>query len=98
MRGVELPRDAPQVSPLYAELGGLPRALFSCGTKDPLLDDSTFMAARWAAAGNEACLKLWPGGAHGVGHFGPHEETELGRQARAFIEDWMQRAPSGSFT
>lgn len=54
----------PDVSPLYADLNGLPPALFSVGTRDPLLDDSMFMSARWAAANNYADLALWPGGAH----------------------------------
>lgn len=54
----------PDVSPFYAELGGLPPALFSIGTRDPLLDDSLFMAARWCAAGNAAELAVYPGGCH----------------------------------
>lgn len=55
---------APDISPLYANLQGLPPALFSVGTKDPLLDDSLFMAARWQAAGNQCDLAVFPGGAH----------------------------------
>jgi len=58
-------RRSPQVSPLYADLQELPPALFSCGTLDPLLDDSLFMEARWRAAGNEAVLSLWPEAPHG---------------------------------
>jgi acetyl esterase len=56
-------RDA-DVSPLYADLGGMPPALFSCGTLDPLLDDTLFMAARWQEAGNHAELALYPGAPH----------------------------------
>jgi acetyl esterase len=56
-------RDA-DVSPLYADLTGLPHALFSCGTLDPLLDDTLFMAARWQAAGSEAQLAIYPGAPH----------------------------------
>ena len=56
--------DDPDISPLYADLTGLPPALFSIGTRDCLLDDSLFMSARWQAAGNEADLAVYPGGAH----------------------------------
>jgi alpha/beta hydrolase fold len=56
-------RDA-DVSPLYADLTGLPPVLFSCGTLDPLLDDTLFMAARWRTAGGEAQLAIYPGAPH----------------------------------
>ena len=55
----------PGVSPLYADLTGLPPALFTVGTIDPLLDDTLFMHARWLAAGNEGELALSAGGVHG---------------------------------
>jgi acetyl esterase/lipase len=58
-------RRSPEVSPLYADLAGLPPALFSVGTHDPLLDDSLFMAARWRAAGNQSRLLLYEEAAHG---------------------------------
>jgi acetyl esterase/lipase len=54
----------PDVSPLYADLTGMPAALFSCGTLDPLLDDTLFMAARWQAAGSPARLAIYPGAPH----------------------------------
>jgi acetyl esterase len=54
----------PDVSPLYADLGGMPAALFSCGTRDPLLDDTLFMAGRWQAAGSSAELSIHPGAPH----------------------------------
>ena len=53
-------RQEPDVSPLYANLRGMPPALFSVGTRDLLLDDSLFMAPRWLAAGNVAELALYP--------------------------------------
>jgi len=56
--------DDPDVSPLYADLAGLPPAIFTVGTRDPLVDDTLFMAARWVAAGNEAELSVWPGSGH----------------------------------
>jgi acetyl esterase len=58
-------RRSPEISPLYADLAGLPPALFLVGTLDPLLDDSLFMAARWEAAGNESQLLVYPEAVHG---------------------------------
>ncbi|MGH2381859.1 MAG: alpha/beta hydrolase [Candidatus Limnocylindria bacterium] len=55
----------PEASPLRAHLGGLPPALFTVGTHDPLLDDTAFMAARWASAGSAARLLVVPGALHG---------------------------------
>lgn len=37
----------PQFSPLYGDLTGMPPALFTVGTRDSLLDDTLWMAARW---------------------------------------------------
>jgi acetyl esterase len=62
-------RRRPDVSPLYADLRGLPPARFVVGTQDPLLDDTLFMAARWAAAGNEAVLEVVAEAAHGFVQF-----------------------------
>ena len=61
--------DNPEISPLYAELAGLPPALLLVGTKDPLVDDSLFLWARLRAAGVPAQLHLAPGGAHGFNFF-----------------------------
>jgi acetyl esterase/lipase len=58
-------RSNPDVSPLYADLAGMPPALFTIGTLDPLLDDTLFMYERWRAAGNPAELAVYPGGVHG---------------------------------
>ncbi|MBY8975139.1 alpha/beta hydrolase [Rhodobacteraceae bacterium NNCM2] len=69
----------PEASPLYADLTGLPPALFQVGTSDPLLDDSLFMAARWRAAGNRAELAVVPGGVHAYDCF----DLEIARQSHA---------------
>jgi acetyl esterase/lipase len=54
------------ISPLYGDLRGMPPGRFAVGTLDPLLDDSAFMAARWAAAGSPATLEIYVAGTHGL--------------------------------
>ena len=80
-------RDA-DVSPLYADLSGMPPALFTVGTLDPLLDDSLFMYQRWLAAGNQAELALYPGGIHGFNAF----PSSLGKRAHQRIDSFLQGA------
>jgi len=81
-------RADPDVSPLHADLDGLPRALFTIGTLDPLLDDSLFMAARWQAAGNDAELAIYPGGVHAFNAFPALAlATEANALALRFIAD-----------
>jgi acetyl esterase len=84
-------RRHPYISPLYADLRGLPPALFTVGTLDPLLDDSLFLHARWMAAGNQAQLALYPGGAHGFTTF----EGALARKANSLIDEFFIRQVEG---
>jgi len=69
----------PLVSPLFGDLGGMPPALFQCGTYDPLSDDTAFMAARWAAAGAKAETIWYPGGVHAFDYF----DTPLAAKAHS---------------
>jgi acetyl esterase/lipase len=84
-------RADPDVSPLYADLRDMPRALFTVGTLDSILDDSLFMYARWVAAGNEAELAVYPGGAHGFDNF----PIALAREANARMDAFIQRCLRG---
>jgi acetyl esterase len=83
-RDSEALRD-PSLSPLYADLAGLPPAMFVVGALDPLLDDSLFMAARWQAAGNRTVLEVWPEGAHTFMNMG----TPLADAALASTSAWL---------
>ena len=58
-------RRDPDISPLFAELSGMPPAIFTIGTADPLLDDTLFMEARWRQAGHATELRIWPEAPHG---------------------------------
>ncbi|MDR3495973.1 MAG: alpha/beta hydrolase [Ancalomicrobiaceae bacterium] len=82
----------PDISPIHAKLDGLPPALFSVGTKDCLLDDSLFMAARWQAAGNEADLAVFPGGVHVFQGF----DTRLAAESHRRMDEFLRRIASGA--
>jgi len=80
-------RRDPDISPLYARLHDMPQALFSVGTADALLDDTLFMHGRWVAAGNEAELAVYPGGAHGFTLF----PNAIADRAAAVMDAFLRR-------
>lgn len=69
----EQERRHPSISPFYADIRGkkLPPALFTCGSEDPLLDDTVMMGAKWTMWGNEAVVKVYNGAPHGFIGFAP---------------------------
>ena len=75
----------PIASPLHADVSGLPPALFTVGTEDPLRDDSELMAAHWSEAGNEATLMVWEGAPHAFDAF----PLAVGGIVRRRLSDWM---------
>ncbi len=77
----------PDISPLFADLKGLPPALFTVGTRDALLDDSLFMYARYVVAGNRAELAVYPGAPHGFNFF----PTAIAEQANARMDAFLAR-------
>ncbi|GAA1853982.1 alpha/beta hydrolase [Myceligenerans crystallogenes] len=70
--GLYLPDAAdpadPLASPLLADLRGLPPLLLQAGSHEVLLDDTTGLAARAAAADVEVVLETYPGSAHVFQH------------------------------
>jgi acetyl esterase/lipase len=85
-------RRHPDYSPLYADLQGLPPALFTVGTLDPLFDDSLFMAARYEAAGNDTTLHVYPESVHSFTAF----PTEMARVARGRVNEWLGKQVASS--
>lgn len=71
-------RYNPDISPLYADLSGMPPALFTVGTLDVLLDDTLLMSKKWIQAGNRAELCIYPGGIHAFTSF----PLEIAQQAK----------------
>jgi acetyl esterase/lipase len=84
----------PSVSPLYADLeklrGRLPPALFTCGTEDPLLDDTMFMSTKYLMAGGEAVVTIVPGAPHGYIGFPKSMKGSGAAVGLQAVDDFMQ--------
>jgi epsilon-lactone hydrolase len=55
---------APLLSPLFAELAGLPPLLIQVGSEEVLLSDSTLFAEKARLAGVDVTLEVWKGMQH----------------------------------
>ncbi|MFE1320654.1 alpha/beta hydrolase [Kitasatospora phosalacinea] len=78
-------RRDPALSPLYADLTGLPPARLVVGTEDPLLDDSVLLARRWQDAGGTARLDVVAGAMHGFTLYPLTVTTRERRRESAFL-------------
>jgi acetyl esterase len=84
-------RTNPDISPVYADLRGLPPALLVVGSLDVLLEDNLVMAARLSAAGCDVDLRVYPESPHG---FTLHP-TPIASAATSDIESWLADRFSG---
>ena len=75
----------PDLSPLHADLMGMPAALFVMGEEDPLRDDSLLMAEAWSKHAPTTLLDV-PTAPHGFQHFAP----ATARAAQGFILRWLE--------
>ena len=86
-------RRDPRVSPLFADLGGLPPTLVQVGACETLLEDSTRFARAAGAANVAVTLQIWPDMIHAFPMWNAH--LEPGRRALAeagrFIGQQLQR-------
>ena len=80
----EAARRQADVSPLYADLSGMPPALFVMGEADPFHDDSRLMAEAWARHAPATLLAV-PTAPHGFQHFG----APTAALAQAAIRRWI---------
>lgn len=88
----------PRVSPLLADLTGLPPLLVQVGTNEVLLDDATRLAARAAAAHVDVTLEVVARAPHVFQHFaGRLDEADraLDRAGR-FLTTHLRPAPFAS--
>jgi epsilon-lactone hydrolase len=82
-------RKDPRVSPLYADLKGLPPTLIQVGSEETLLDDSVRFAAAAGAAATAVTLEIWPSMIHAWPLW--NARLELGRRALAHAGAFMRR-------
>ncbi|MEO6045160.1 MAG: alpha/beta hydrolase [Tepidiformaceae bacterium] len=75
----------PYISPLYADLKGMPPAIFSVGTLDHLYSDTVLMSEAWKRAGNECEVHEYVDGFHGFTGY----PIGLARRAHTTINQWL---------
>lgn len=76
---------APDISPIYGDLRGLPPVLMVVGTADVLLEGNLAMAGRIAAAGGDVDLRIYPEAPHGF----TTRSTGMARAARHDLQRWF---------
>ncbi len=82
-------RKDPRVSPLYADLAGLPPTLIQVGSAETLLDDATRFAAAAGAADVAVTLEVWPHMIHAFPVWNAH--LEPGRRALMHAGEFIRR-------
>lgn len=78
----------PLVSPVFADLTGLPPLLIQVGAAEPFYDDSISLDATAKASGVESTLEVWPEMIHVWHYF--HPMLTEGRQAIARIGEFVK--------
>lgn len=76
----------PYISPLFADLKGMPPAIFTVGTLDHLYSDTLLMADAWRKAGNDAEQHEYANAPHGFTGM----PLESGRKAVAGIVEFLR--------
>jgi monoterpene epsilon-lactone hydrolase len=82
-------RTDPRVSPLFANLHGLPPTLIQVGSAETLLDDSVRFAGAAGAASVAVTLEIWPDMIHAWALW--NAKLDAGRQSLARAGEFMRR-------
>ena len=85
----KIARSDPRISPLFADLHGLPPTLIQVGSAETLLDDSVRFARVAGAAGVAVTLEVWPDMIHAWALW--NAKLEAGRQALVNAGAFMRR-------
>ena len=83
--GAVADKTDPDVSPLFADLHGLPPSLLVVGQEDILFEDSLQMAVRLSAADGDVDLRVYPECPHGFLSY----PTQMAAAANEDIETWL---------
>jgi acetyl esterase/lipase len=78
-------RRSPDISPLFADLKGLPPALLISGMADPLHTESVQLYARWRAAGADTRLLEVPEAPHAFNRL----HIEIARKTESYAHAWL---------
>lgn len=73
------------ISPLFAQLSGLPPVMIQCGSREILFSDSVRMAQRLQEAGNSCELSVWDEMWHVFQAYGLAQSKQAIDQLCAFI-------------
>jgi epsilon-lactone hydrolase len=87
----------PWISPVYADLRGLPPIMIQVGTCEIMLDDAKAFAALARKAGVDVTLRVWDGMVHCFAFFSPMfpEATAGMNELGAFIRTRLGQVASG---
>ncbi|MBY0401991.1 alpha/beta hydrolase [Myxococcota bacterium] len=88
----EAARRAPDISPMFANLAGLPPTLISVGSLDHLRDDSLFVAPLLACAGVDVELQVYPDSPHGFQALPTKMSAAFNQRCEMWIERVMKAA------
>ncbi len=78
-------RRDPDLSPMNADLSGLPPVLLTVGTDDPTLHDSIGLHEKWHAANGNATLEIYEAGFHAFNLFPSKMGDVANRSQERFI-------------
>jgi epsilon-lactone hydrolase len=84
----DMARTDPRISPLFADLRGLPPTLIQVGSAETLLDDSVRLAGAAGAAGVAVTLEIWPDMIHAWALW--NAKLESGRRSLANAGAFMR--------
>lgn len=78
-------RRAPDISPAFADLSGLPPALLIAGTNDPLAAESEGLYASWLAMNDNADMLIVPEAPHAFNRM----QISVARKTEAAAHGWL---------